>query len=272
MRSLLYGGWDFYDIGVGLLAIAIVGTVSMTLALTALGSPEAGLRASRPTSCATFDYDRRFEFAVSPETFWTTVSRTESYPNWWTWLREFRSDGLHDGGAHRMRDPCAAAVRAARHGRRRTGGPARAGGDPRPGDLEGPARLEITPTPSGCAARLVWSLELRSRGWRDSLAPRVRSSPGRTIGSSAAACASSNGSRSATPPRPADHRADERRTRRDRRPAGPSVAGRGFGASGEPARRGRARRWRGRPARPTRLSAGGGEPPARRPTRGRSPR
>ena len=35
MRSLLYGGWDFYDIGVGLLAIAIVGTVSMTLALTA---------------------------------------------------------------------------------------------------------------------------------------------------------------------------------------------------------------------------------------------
>ena len=32
---------------------------------------------------------------------------------------------------------------------------------PAPGDLEGPARLEITPTPSGCAARLVWSLELR---------------------------------------------------------------------------------------------------------------
>ena len=29
------------------------------------------------------------------------------------------------------------------------------------GDLEGPARLEITPTVSGCAARLVWSLELR---------------------------------------------------------------------------------------------------------------
>jgi ABC-2 type transport system permease protein len=36
MRSLLYGGWDFYDIGVGLLAIAIVGMVSMTLAFTAL--------------------------------------------------------------------------------------------------------------------------------------------------------------------------------------------------------------------------------------------
>jgi ABC-2 type transport system permease protein len=36
MRSLLYGGWDFYDIGVGLLAIGIVGTVSMTLAFAAL--------------------------------------------------------------------------------------------------------------------------------------------------------------------------------------------------------------------------------------------
>jgi ABC-2 type transport system permease protein len=36
MRSLLYGGWDPYEIGVGLLAIAIVGTVSMTLAFTAL--------------------------------------------------------------------------------------------------------------------------------------------------------------------------------------------------------------------------------------------
>jgi ABC-2 type transport system permease protein len=36
MRSLLYGGWDAYDIGVGFLAIAIVGTVSMSLAFAAL--------------------------------------------------------------------------------------------------------------------------------------------------------------------------------------------------------------------------------------------
>ena len=43
-----------------------------------------------------FEYDRRFEFAVSPETFWTTVSRTELYPTWWTWLREFESVALSD--------------------------------------------------------------------------------------------------------------------------------------------------------------------------------
>jgi ABC-2 type transport system permease protein len=36
MRSLLYGGWDFYDIAVGFLMIGIVGAVSMTLAFTAL--------------------------------------------------------------------------------------------------------------------------------------------------------------------------------------------------------------------------------------------
>jgi hypothetical protein len=108
-----------------------------------------------------FDYDRRFEFAVSPETFWTTIARTESYPTWWTWLREFESDGLHDG-AHTecvIRAPLPYALRVTVDVERAV----------RPervetrvsGDLEGPARLEITPTPTGCAAQLVWSLELR---------------------------------------------------------------------------------------------------------------
>jgi ABC-2 type transport system permease protein len=36
MRSLVYGGWDFYEIGIALLAIGIVGAVSMTLAFSAL--------------------------------------------------------------------------------------------------------------------------------------------------------------------------------------------------------------------------------------------
>jgi uncharacterized protein YndB with AHSA1/START domain len=107
-----------------------------------------------------FDYDRRFEFAVSPETFWTTVSRTESYPTWWTWLREFESDGLRDG-AHTegvIQAPLPYALRVGidveqvvppeRVETRVTG------------DLEGPARLEITPMTSGCEARLVWLLEL----------------------------------------------------------------------------------------------------------------
>jgi hypothetical protein len=108
-----------------------------------------------------FEYDRTFEFAVSPETFWATVSRTERFPQWWSWLREFDSGGLHDGShtACLIQAPLPYALRVAIDVERTV--------HPElvetrvTGDLEGPARLEITPTPSGCAARLVWALELR---------------------------------------------------------------------------------------------------------------
>jgi uncharacterized protein YndB with AHSA1/START domain len=110
---------------------------------------------------AAFDYDRRFEFAVSPETFWTTVSRTDQYPAWWSWLREFESQGLHDG-AHTqcvIQAPLPYALHVGIDVERVVS-PKRV--ETRvSGDLAGPARLEITPTASGCAARLVWSLELR---------------------------------------------------------------------------------------------------------------
>jgi len=108
-----------------------------------------------------FDYDRRFEFAVSPETFWETISRTESYPAWWTWLREFESDGLRDG-AHTecvIRAPLPYALRVTVDVERAV--PPELVETRVSGDLDGPARLEITPAPMGCAARLVWSLELR---------------------------------------------------------------------------------------------------------------
>ena len=77
------------------------------------------------------------------------------------------------------------------------------------GDLDGPARLEITPTPMGCGARLVWSLELR-QPWLARMArvtrPLLMWAHGRII---------SSGVRQfervalATPPRPADQRAGE---------------------------------------------------------------
>ena len=107
-----------------------------------------------------FDYDRRFEFAVSPETFWRTVSRTENFPSWWTWLRDFESDGLHPGShtACVIRAPLPYALRVTIDVEQAVQPElveARVSGD-----LDGPARLEISPTPSGCAARLVWSLAL----------------------------------------------------------------------------------------------------------------
>ncbi|HKA92804.1 MAG TPA: SRPBCC family protein [Acidimicrobiia bacterium] len=109
---------------------------------------------------AAFDYDRRFDFAVPPETFWQTVSKTECFPVWWNWLREFESDGLH-AGSHTecvIRAPLPYALRVTIDVEQAV----------RPemvatrvsGDLDGPARLEVSPTPSGCTARLVWSLAL----------------------------------------------------------------------------------------------------------------
>jgi hypothetical protein len=110
---------------------------------------------------APFRYDRRFEFAVSPETFWATVSRTDSYPQWWSWLREFDSEGLH-AGAHTdctIQAPLPYALRVTIDVERVV--PNERVETHVSGDLEGPARLEVTPMTSGCAARLVWLLELR---------------------------------------------------------------------------------------------------------------
>jgi hypothetical protein len=115
---------------------------------------------------APFRYDHQFEFAVSPDAFWATISRVDNFPEWWSWLREFDSEGLRDG-AHTecvIQAPLPYALQVAidvehvvpneRIETRVTG------------DLEGPARLEIVPTAAGCAARLVWLLELRERRLR----------------------------------------------------------------------------------------------------------
>ena len=39
----------------------------------------------------TFEYDRHFDFAVSPEVFWATVSRTESYRRGGLGCADFRA-------------------------------------------------------------------------------------------------------------------------------------------------------------------------------------
>lgn len=108
-----------------------------------------------------FEYDQTFEFTVSAETFWATVSRTDSYPEWWSWLRRFDSDGLHEGSHTScvIQAPLPYALRVAIDVERAL--PPERIETRVTGDLEGPARLEITPTGNGCSARLVWSLELR---------------------------------------------------------------------------------------------------------------
>lgn len=108
-----------------------------------------------------FRVDRTWTFAVSPEEFWATVSRTDRYPEWWSWLREFQSDGLHDGsrGDCVIQPPLPYALRITVHVDRAV--PPELVEGHVTGDLEGPARLQIARDASGCTARLVWSLEPR---------------------------------------------------------------------------------------------------------------
>lgn len=112
---------------------------------------------------APFRYDRRFEFAVAREQLWATLTRTDEYPRWWPWLHHLDGDGLEAGTvAHCVvRAPLPYTLRfevvvdhVVPHERVDTRVR---------GDLEGPARLELEPDGDTCAARLVWSLELRDR-------------------------------------------------------------------------------------------------------------
>ena len=111
-----------------------------------------------------FQFDRAWSFAVSPDRLWTTLEQTNLYRQWWPWLREFNvdGDGLTAGSTARLviQAPlpyhlhCTIAVHDAV--------PARSLVGEVTGDLQGPARLELSPTPSGAAARLAWTLDVRS--------------------------------------------------------------------------------------------------------------
>jgi uncharacterized protein YndB with AHSA1/START domain len=111
-----------------------------------------------------FQFDRAWSFAGTPEELWSTLEQTDQYRAWWPWLREFRidGDGFRAGStAHLMiQAPLPYQLRCAIH----------VDDVVRPqtlvahvtGDLEGPARLELAPTPGGARARLAWTLEVRS--------------------------------------------------------------------------------------------------------------
>ncbi len=130
-----------------------------------------------------FQFDRAWDFAVTPEELWTTLEQTDQYRVWWPWLREFRVDG--DGEADGFRVGATAhlviqaplpyqlrcdihvdeVVRAQTLAAHVTG------------DLEGPARLELESTPGGAQARLSWVLDVKS----SLLRPLARIGPPRVV-------------------------------------------------------------------------------------------
>jgi uncharacterized protein YndB with AHSA1/START domain len=107
---------------------------------------------------APFRFDRTWDFAVPPARLWAVLNRTDQYPAWWSWLREFDTDGFSVGAeAHVViQSPLPYALRCTIHVDEMRA--------PETivttvtGDLCGPARLEVRRGVEGSAARLVWSL------------------------------------------------------------------------------------------------------------------
>jgi hypothetical protein len=112
---------------------------------------------------APFRYDRRFGLDIAVAELWALLERTDRYVEWWSWLQTLDGGGLQPGDVAScvVRAPLpyslqftvevvdvvlATSVATRVHG-----------------DLEGPARLDITPANDGCEARLSWELELRDR-------------------------------------------------------------------------------------------------------------
>ena len=105
-----------------------------------------------------FSSDRTWVFAVSPATFWETVSRTDQYRQWWTWLRWLDEAAIEEGVRARCEvDPplpynlhfTIALDRVV---------PERLIEATVEGDITGPARLEVEPHPEGSLVRLTWDL------------------------------------------------------------------------------------------------------------------
>jgi len=109
-----------------------------------------------------FHFDRTWEFPVDAEEFWSTISRTDEYRQWWSWLREFDAPALAEGEQWQatVQSPLPYALRFGLFMRRMEA--------PRlievdvSGDIAGPARLEVHDRDGGCAVRVSWKVEAKS--------------------------------------------------------------------------------------------------------------
>ena len=107
--------------------------------------------------------DRRYRFAVAPETLWEAIADTTNYQRWWPWLKTFEEESLAVGDVWRcvVRPPLPYTVRfsirldevvqpslvaATVHG-----------------DISGVARVEVAADGDGSAVRLTSRLAPSSR-------------------------------------------------------------------------------------------------------------
>ncbi len=117
-----------------------------------------------------FRFDRGWDFAVTPEQLWTTFEQTDRYREWWPWLKDLRLAGADAGGGAAFQPGsqatvviqaplpyqlhCVVHIHEAEAARRLVAHVT--------GDLQGPARLELSPTATGTSARMAWTLDVQS--------------------------------------------------------------------------------------------------------------
>jgi hypothetical protein len=109
---------------------------------------------------APFRFDRIWTFPVPPAELWAVLERTDDYVSWWSWLREFETDGLRAGSRARctIQSPLPYALHCDIHVLAVE--PEVSVSTQVGGDLRGPARLDLAGAETGSTARLSWSLEL----------------------------------------------------------------------------------------------------------------
>ena len=116
-----------------------------------------------------FRFDRGWDFAVTPEQLWATFEQTDRYQEWWPWLKELDitpahagADGLLAGATARVviQAPLPYQLNCVVHIDEAV--PARRLVARVTGDLQGPARLELSPTAQGTEARMAWTLDVHS--------------------------------------------------------------------------------------------------------------
>jgi uncharacterized protein YndB with AHSA1/START domain len=109
-----------------------------------------------------FRFDGRSSFPATPEELWRVFSETERFPEWWPWLRTLESSGLVEGTVSRcvIRAPVPYAVTLTIAMLEVV--PPRRVVAAVSGDLEGPARLDVTARPDGSEVRMSWELEVRA--------------------------------------------------------------------------------------------------------------
>ncbi len=114
------------------------------------------------------ELDRRELFVATPDEVWTWMSRTERFPTWWRWLKEFESEGhgLQSGGVLRglVVPPIPYRFRVNIH--LDDVQPAAAITARLTGDLRGPAALTLTPVDGGCELAIRWRVEMRKPAMR----------------------------------------------------------------------------------------------------------